>query len=58
MYKSASPCYRLSMGRNKALRELATKNIRIYPSTLSALQRKSVESGKTIARIIFEAFKV
>lgn len=38
----------------KPKRELATKNIRIYESTLISLQAASNVEGKTIARIIAE----
>lgn len=39
----------------KPKRELATKNIRIYPKSLALLQDMSLESGKSIARIVDEA---
>lgn len=44
------------MAKQKARRETATKNVRIYPSTSLTLQNLSLSSGKTIARLIFEAF--
>lgn len=45
----------MSITKNsKAKRFLATKNIRIYPTTLSVLQQLSYKSGKTIAHIVHE----
>lgn len=43
------------MSRPKAKREIATKNIRIYPTTLNMLQDTSYSEGKTIARVVHEA---
>ena len=41
----------------KGKRETATKNVRIYPSTLKVAQVLSIKEGKTIARIIDEKIK-
>lgn len=38
--------------RNNKKRELATVNIRIYPSTRKALSALSFKTGKTIARLV------
>lgn len=43
--------------KKQAKRETAIKNVRIYPSSLEALQGISFETGKTIARIISELIK-
>lgn len=43
------------MARPKAKRELATRNVRIYSSTLALLQTASLDQGKTIARLIHES---
>lgn len=42
--------------RRRQDRELATVNIRIYPSTRDAMSAAAQESGKTIARIADERF--
>ncbi len=48
-------CYTTFMTTLKIKRELAIKNIRVYPSTLTLLQIASNKEGKTIARLIHEA---
>lgn len=45
------------MSRTKARREIATKQIRIYPGTLKSLQGLSILKGQTIARVIDELVK-
>lgn len=45
------------MAQKRIKRETATKNVRIYPSTLLAAQKLSDESGKTLARVIDEKVK-
>lgn len=42
------------MKAKKSKRETATKNVRIYPSTLKAAQKLAEQEGKTLARVIHE----
>lgn len=46
--------YSVFMKVKKRKREIATKNVRIYPSTLIAAQRLAQQEHKTLAQVIHE----